>query len=164
MQEVYTYQGELTNTALSGIIHSMENTLKDIGEKRNNISKINSVLIECCQNVMHHEEKPNDGTEYVLPLVSVAKEDDSYYISTRNLVTKSGAEGLKKYIERINAMTKEELRQFHKEILVNGQINEKGGGGLGIVNIARKAKDSKLSFNFQPYADNHLLFSLIVSV
>lgn len=164
MQEVYTYQGELTNTALSGIIHSMENTLKDIGEKRNNISKINSVLIECCQNVMHHEQKPADGTEYVYPIVSVSKDDESYFISTRNLITKPAAEGLQKYIERINNMTKEELRLFHKEILVNGQINEKGGGGLGIVNIARKAKDSKLNYKFQPFTDTYLLFNLMVSV
>ena len=66
-------------------------------------------------------------------------------------------------LEDINAMGKEELKEFYKNVLNNGQMSEKGGGGLGMIDIARKS-GQKLDYGFMPFDDNHSFFSLNVNI
>ena len=49
------------------------------------------------------------------------------------------------------------LRKLHKEILNNNTFSEKGGGGLGFLDISRKS-GSKLKFDFRPFDENFTYF------
>ncbi|MGE3825971.1 MAG: DUF6272 family protein, partial [Bacteroidia bacterium] len=65
--------------------------------------------------------------------------------------------------ERINSMTSEELKTLYKEILNNDQLSSKGGGGLGMIDIARKTGE-KLNFNFVEINNKYSFFSLNIKV
>lgn len=158
---IYSYRGAMSNAILNNILNTMASKMAELGDKPPNIKKVNSVLIECCQNLIHHAEYPQDsGNGAYLPSLSVAREGQNYAIITGNLVTADNAKRLKAYIDRINEMSKEELREYYQTVLTNGEISEHGGGGLGILKIIRKTVDSKLEYAFEQLSADKLYFTM----
>jgi hypothetical protein len=66
-------------------------------------------------------------------------------------------------LDDINALTKEELKDYYKEILNNGEMSMKGGGGLGMIDIARKT-GQKLNYNFMSVDEKYSFFSLNIKI
>ena len=64
-------------------------------------------------------------------------------------------------------MTKEisidDLKVYYKEVLNNGEMSAKGGGGLGMIDIARKS-GKKLEYKFDPIDNSYSFFSLNIKV
>jgi hypothetical protein len=52
---------------------------------------------------------------------------------------------------------------MYKFILNHQRLSAKGGGGLGLVDIARKS-GNKLEYQFDQYNDNYFFYSLTISV
>ncbi|MCK9209104.1 MAG: DUF6272 family protein, partial [Salinivirgaceae bacterium] len=86
-----------------------------------------------------------------------------YHVITGNFVNDKQKDFLTKHLSHINELDKEELKVMYKDILDNQEFSDKGGGGLGMVDIARKS-GSKLDFNFYNYNDNYYFFSLNVNI
>jgi len=96
-------------------------------------------------------------------IIVVSKETERYRISTGNFVTHDKVDVLKNKIDKINSMGKEELKDMYKFILNHQRLSEKGGGGLGLVDIARKT-GNKLEYHFEKYNDIYYFFNLDVFV
>ena len=69
----------------------------------------------------------------------------------------------KKKSRRINRSTHEEIKELYKFILNHQRISAKGGGGLGLVDIARKT-GNKLEYAFKDYNENYSFFYLDILV
>ncbi len=87
----------------------------------------------------------------------------SIRISTGNFITQDKVDVLRNKIDKINSMGKEELKDMYKFILNHQRLSEKGGGGLGLVDIARKT-GNKLEYTFEKYDDIYYFFNLDVFV
>ena len=48
-------------------------------------------------------------------------------------------------------------------ILNNKEFSEKGGGGLGMIDIARKT-GSKYEYNFYPVGEDYIFFELMINI
>ena len=66
-------------------------------------------------------------------------------------------------LEQVNAMDKEELKAYYKEIIKNGQISSKGGAGLGLIDMARKSGE-KMEYAFDQIDDRLSFFTLQIKV
>ncbi len=93
----------------------------------------------------------------------IGKQNDGYTIVTGNFVPRKDVDGLKKRIDEINAMSKEELKAYYKKVLNNGELSDKGGGGLGIIDIARKSGE-RLDYEFLPLDKVSSFFSLNIKI
>ncbi len=93
----------------------------------------------------------------------IGKEADRYSIMSGNPVQKPNVERLQKTLEHINGLDKEGLKQLYKDIIKNATISEKGGAGLGFVDMARKSGE-KLEFEFPEMNNNYCFFCLKVNV
>jgi hypothetical protein len=93
----------------------------------------------------------------------VAKNVTGYSIITGNFVEQSDVGELKGRLEEINSMDKDEIKELYKSVLADGKMSEKGGGGLGMIDIARKSGE-KLDFGFIPFGEGRSFFSLNVKV
>ena len=65
-------------------------------------------------------------------------------------------------LDDINAVEPEELRTLYKKALNEQEFSDKGTGGLGFIDIARKTGGQKLRYKFQPVTDNVSYFTLQV--
>ncbi|MFI5150698.1 MAG: DUF6272 family protein, partial [Bacteroidia bacterium] len=89
--------------------------------------------------------------------------DNQYNIITGNYIKSRNVSGLKNRLDEINKLSKEELKDYYKMVLNNGEMSDKGGGGLGMIDIARKTGE-KLNYNFMPVDDSYSFFSLNIKI
>lgn len=157
------YKGNITSELIINVLNAVEAKLDSTIEKSNVRKKVYNVLVESLQNMYHHIENPqnngNDEIDLNFGIFVVSREDDTYKISTGNFVHIDQKDNLKQRIDKINAMSKEELKTLYKSVLNNQKFSEKGGGGLGLIDIARKT-GNKLDYSFDDYNDDYYFFNL----
>ena len=66
-------------------------------------------------------------------------------------------------IDYINSLNRDELKAYYKEVLNNGELSEKGGGGLGLIDIAKKSRN-KLQYSFREIDEDYSFFTLTVKI
>ena len=72
-------------------------------------------------------------------------------------------ENLTGKINKVNDLNREELKAYYKQVLNNGEISDKGGGGLGFIDIAKKSGE-KLVYNIREIDENYSFFTLTVKI
>lgn len=161
-----SFKGNVTSELLTSILQIMESQMDNLDESPKMRRKVYNILVECLQNLYHHidEKFAAESEEHERNAIfAIGKVDDKYSIITGNYMLKENIPGLKDRLDRVNAMSKEDLKIYYKEVLSNGVMSEKGGGGLGMIDIARKS-GSKLDYSFMPVDDKYSFFSLSINV
>ncbi len=163
-----SFKGEVTSELLTSILQIMESKLDSIEQKKKTKKKVYNILVECLQNLYHHVDDIKEIENSTIEdknsaIFMIGKQADGYTIVTGNFVPRKEVEGLKKRIDDINAMSKEELKNYYKRVLNDGGLSEKGGGGLGIIDIAKKS-GQKLDYEFLPLDEVSSFFSLNVKI
>lgn len=161
-----TFKGEVTVDLVNSVLKIIEDRLDRIEEDRKTRKKVYNVLVECLQNLCNHIETTDfevKGYDSKTALLIIETDMNGYSVVTGNYVPTDKVDGLKARIDEINSVSKEELRELYKKILNNGQFSEKGGGGLGFIDIARKS-GQKLKYSFQKVNEEIQFFSLQIDV
>ncbi len=160
-----SFKGDITSELLTSVLQIMESKLDTLQEEPKIKKKVYNVLVECLQNLYHHlDEVSQDQNEKIRSAIfMIGKIDNSYNIITGNYIKNVNIEGLKKRLDHINILTKEELKEYYKLVLNNGEMSMKGGGGLGMIDIARKT-GQKLNFDFSPVDEKYSFFSLNIKI
>jgi hypothetical protein len=160
-----SFKGEVTFDLVNSVLKIMEEKLNRTEEDLSTKKKVYNVLVECLQNLCHHieesvvEESYNNKTAILM--ISMSETD--YNVLTGNYISNKNVEHLKEWLDHINSNSKEELRELYKKILSNEQFTEKGGGGLGFIDIARKS-GQKLNYNFKHLTDKISFFSFQINI
>lgn len=160
-----SFKGEVTSDLLTSILQIMENKMDDFQEEPKMKKKVYNVLVECLQNLYHHmDEIPDARAEKLKSAIfMIGKIDKVYTIFTGNYILNENVEGLKNRLDKVNSLNKEELKSYYKEVLNNGEMSLKGGGGLGMIDIARKTGE-KIDYNFLEINDKISFFTLNIKV
>jgi hypothetical protein len=161
-----SFKGDMSTDLLTSILQLIENKLDRFGESAKVKRRMFNILVECLQNLYHHIEKPPRnvvGDDQPSVIIMIAKNVTGYSIITGNFMLNNNADQLKLRLEEINSMSSDEVKALYKSVLADGKVSEKGGGGLGIIDIARKSGE-KLEYGFIPFGDGSAFFSLNVKV
>lgn len=155
----YVYRGYFTHNITKKIL-----TLADLNIQKavpfSTIQKrIYYIMVEGIQNITRHQDEILTGNEEYPGIFAIQKQKDRYYVTTGNLVLNEKIPVLKDKIKQINSLEKDELKKFHKDILRSGVISDKGGAGLGLIEMARKS-DNKLVSSFELINENYSYFYL----
>jgi len=161
------YRGNIDSDVINHVLDTVEDKLVEINEQSRLRKKVYNVLVESLQNLYHHVDRVpadfEDQTSEKFGLLKVKKVDGGYKIITGNFVLTNNVEKLEEKIKRINRSSHEEIKELYKFILNHQRISAKGGGGLGLVDIARKT-GNKLEYNFKEYNDKYSFFYLNILV
>jgi hypothetical protein len=160
------YKGNVDSDVINHVLDSVEEKMVTLNDNPKLRKKVYNVLVESLQNLYHHVDKvPDDFEEQVekYGLLVVRKVDDGYKIITGNFVHAENIEKLEEKIKRINRSTHDEIKELYKFILNHQRISAKGGGGLGLVDIARKT-GNKLDYAFVQYNSSYSFFYLDILV
>lgn len=160
-----SFKGEVTSDLLTSILQIMESKMETLEEPPKIKKKVYNILVECLQNLYHHLDDDDFKTKIneKSALFMIRKVDGEYSIMTGNFIANENVELMQGRLDRINAMDKAELKVYYKEVLNNGEMSAKGGGGLGMIDIARKS-GKKLEYNFNKIDDEYSFFSLNIKV
>ncbi len=163
---ILSYKGDVSSELVSSVLQIIESKMDKLEEPSRIRKKVYNVLVETLQNLYHHiAENPSlSGKEEVSSVIFlIGKSDEAYLICTGNYMENDNVEELRHRIDKINNLEADELKDFYKEVLNNGIMSDKGGGGLGMIDIARKS-GHKLEYNFKEVDQQHSFYSLLVKI
>ena len=157
---ILIYEGKFDMQATKSVLHLAERNIDSISEDPSIKRKVFNILVECLQNVIKHGEHlenpdPDHGT---VPRLVIGREPKYYTIASGNAMLTEHVAALKSRIDHINSLDKEGLKSMYKQIMRNNNVSEKGGAGLGLVDMARKSGD-QLSYQFDTIDKKFSFFS-----
>lgn len=152
------YEGEFTQEITKSVLSMTERNLESIGEESSIKRKVFNVMVECLQNICKHADTLESTKEEKGAVFMIGREDGCYVITSGNFITNNQIDGLKKKLDHINSLDKEGLKGYYKELIKSSELSDKGGAGLGFVDIARKS-GQKLDFDFEKVNDEFSFFS-----
>ena len=118
-------------------------------------------MVECIQNIAMHASHPEMGNSQKYAnsrgILLLSRNKNEYHVITGNVIEKSGITHLRDLLNHINSLSKENLNKLYTTQLKNGHLSDKGGAGLGFIDIRRKT-GSELVFQFLPVSEKHEFF------
>lgn len=159
---ILVYEGEFTQENTKIVLSMAENNMEKIGEENNIKRKVFNVMVECLQNICKHADeykKVSDDIEDHPAIFMIGKGDEGYVVASGNAMHTEKVESLKEKLHHINSLDKEGLKNLYKDIITKGTMNEKGGAGLGLIDMARKS-GQKLDFDFEKIDNKFSFFSI----
>ena len=128
-------------------------------EERSTIRKVYSVMVETLQNITKHSDEIVDKFHIGKGLFLIGQKDDLYYVITANKVTAQKKKYLEETIKQVNEANRDELKMMYKKQITEGCISEKGGAGLGLIEVAKRTRN-KLVYQFLPLDEKNEFFIL----
>jgi hypothetical protein len=160
------YEGEVTQEITKTFTALTEKNLAKSAESNTVQRKVFNVMVECLQNISKHADtisEEGDDSKERRGIVIISKTDDGYNIITGNVVKTAKVSDLQASLELINSLDKEGLSNLYKQQIVEGRISEKGGAGLGLIDIAKKSGE-KLSYQFKEINSSVSFFILTSTI
>lgn len=155
---ILVYEGEFTQEITKSVLSMAERNMDSMGEESSIKRKVFNVMVECLQNICKHAEDVIEDTDNSACFI-VGKCEEEYVITSGNPIRNENIAALAAKLDQINALDKEGLKNLYKEIIRNGELSDRGGAGLGFVDMARKS-GQKLQYDFQPVTERTSFFSL----
>jgi hypothetical protein len=163
---ILVYDGDFTQETTKSILAMAERNLDSSGEDSGIKRKVFNVMVETLQNIVKHSSEQGTTAGSLISksaIFMISKDDKRYCILTGNPIPKSEVHNLTNNLNDLNAKDKEGLKEMYKGIIKNTQISEKGGAGLGFVDMARKSGE-KLEFTFAEMDSAFDFFCLKVNI
>ena len=136
------YFGVFSNRITRMLVELSESYLLKEKHLKKGISKRASfLLIESFQNIIKHgliEKDPISDLQYNKDFFQIKIMKDRIVFSSANVLLDREVDELKDKIIHINSLDRSELREFRNEILANSELSEKGGAGIGLIEMVRK--------------------------
>ena len=148
------YEGEV-NQDITKTFTSMTQKNLEEGETSLPIKKrVYHVMVECLQNIGKHSDNAVSGLPEIPGngIFMVSKSTDGYFVVTGNPVTNTRIPEITEMIETVNKMDKDEIKAYYKKKILESRISEKGGAGLGFIDIVKKTGNN-IEFHFRKIND-----------
>jgi len=155
----YIYRGLFTAKITDNILALAESNLVKKEDPRALKRKVYNVMVEGLQNITKHQADIDEDVENNNGVFVLKKENFKYFITTGNLIENENIAALTAQIEQVNRLDEDELKAYHRQVLVDGKISSKGGAGLGLIDMARKS-GNKLLYAFEKVDDKYSYFYL----
>lgn len=145
----YVYHGGMTSYINERTLSLAEDNFDHLETPSKLKRRVFYIMVECLQNITKHQDRPGYGLNthqglFVLQDLSEGK----YRITSGNVINNTKVDHLQEQLAELNQLKRSELTNRYKDILFSGELSEKGGAGLGLIDMARKA-NSKLNFDFK---------------
>lgn len=149
------YNGNFSDEITDRFVNISEFNISNFEEFKKLKKRISFLLIECFQNIVRHRELnpiENDKLEDI-GFFLTRNYKGKYLITSGNLIENKKIDDLKRQLIKINSLSAEELKELHINVMQNESLSQKGGAGLGLIDIARKS-GQKLEYVFENYKNN----------
>ena len=157
---MFVYRGVVTSNNSIPLLLLLEKEMENsefgfVGRKR-----LFMFILESLQNVSKHS---NENLHADMSLVVYSKKDNGYSVTTGNVIPSADINDLKVKLDEINNLETKEIRNVYRQMLSTAEINNKGGAGLGLIEMAKRT-GNKLDYDFITLGNKYSYFILSKSV
>lgn len=158
------YEGKITHQITKAFVSIAEAQMEEDQEAIRVQKTIFHVMVECLQNISRHADDHESANIFSgKGIFMVSKNSDNYCVTTGNAILNEKIAALKEMIDEVNKLDESQLRNLYMKQMREGRLSEKGGAGLGFIDIRRKT-GKKLEYHFLPVSDKISFFMLTSTI
>ncbi|MGB8491774.1 MAG: SiaB family protein kinase [Bacteroidales bacterium] len=157
---LFAYRGNITERNSLPMLTLLENEMNDDSYGIAGRKRLFMFVLENLQNIVKHGEQARFDK---MPVVVYSRTDDGYNITTGNIISDSHIENLRKRLDKVNGLELTEIKNLYREILSTAEFSNKGGAGLGLIEMAIKT-GNKLDYDFIHLKNGYSYFILSKTV
>lgn len=161
----FAYSGSFFDSMTHKIIDLTSHNIDSAGNFVKFKNKISFLMAECYQNIVRHGISSSQGksANEASSAFFARSQGDLFFITSANTVNNSNIPEIKEKLDRVNSLNSDELRLLQKQVLAKGKLSEKGGAGLGIIEMARRT-GQKIEYNFEGINESSSMFYLMLKL
>jgi hypothetical protein len=159
---ILMYSDNITSGTLESLVTISEDKLSRHTSETKTKRKVFQVMVECLQNISRHGMK-DEATGLSSIFIIGKDESKRFFILSGNTIAKKDMADFKKKLDHVNSLSPEQLHESYLEIINDGKMSDKGGAGLGLIEMARKSKN-KMEYHFRPLDDNSVFFTFKINI
>src|SRR5690606_17012034 len=158
----FLYSGAFHDEHSARLIDLAEDATKDPENDNGSFSKkLGFVLVEAYQNVIRHRSELKGGLHdgKGRSLFMVLSDGKNFDVATMNPMATEESRELRTLLERIGGTDLKQLKEMFLRGLQGNNPSQKGGAGLGLIEMARRANDG-LQFQLRPIDPAVTMFTM----
>ncbi len=151
-----TYTGPFDAQVLSVLAKSIEYSLSENPRVNKKMFKI---FLELAQNISYYSAEQSiskHGIKSGIGILVIQELNDHFIFATGNLIESSSAYKINKKCEKINSLSREQLRAY-KRSQRKLPPGKKGGGNIGLIQVALTAENT-LNYKLVPVDEMSYFF------
>lgn len=149
------YEGEVTQDITKAFTELAQKNLEEDPNAPIPIKKrVYHVMVECLQNIGKHSDNIESG-EPETPgtgIFMVSRTAAGFSVITGNPIATVRIPDITAMLEKVNGMDQEQIKTYYKEAILASRLSEKGGAGLGFIDIVKKT-GHKIEYHFEKIND-----------
>lgn len=155
------YIGEFEEPFSSSLSSRLERIISEKVDNRQTVKRFFSVFVEAIQNIRLHGI--TDSKDEVHAGIIIYRTPTQLKANLLNIVSAKQADLLVSKYSQVNQMDRAALKKLYMEVMMHGELSNKGGAGLGIITIVLRSKNPCLCKVF-PITDEYRIFESTISV
>jgi len=159
------YEGEITHQITKAFTSLTESNMIKEEDPNKVQKKVFHVMVECLQNISKHAENRNNivTSKDGRGIFMISKDKEEYNVTTGNIINNDKISKLEEMLESINQLDPVGLKKLYKQQMREGRLSDKGGAGLGFIDIAKKTGE-KLIYSFLKINEKNSFFVLTSTI
>jgi len=157
---MFVYRGVVTNQNSEALLLLLEKEMEHSEFGFTGRKRLFMFVLESLQNVSRHI---NSSDHASMSLVVYSKNDAGYTVTTGNVISNDDEVELRQQLEMLNSLEPHEIRILYRKRLSSSTMSDKGGAGLGLIEMAKKT-GNRLDFDFIRINEDLQYFILSKSV
>ncbi|MBI9067030.1 MAG: hypothetical protein JEZ09_07040 [Salinivirgaceae bacterium] len=158
-----TYKGNLSFDTIDEILSQYKKVIKPLPVDLVIKKRLYSILVECLENTYRHNSKIKPTLTHNLVELSLIEGDNTFNIIVGNYIKKAKLNNLKSKIEFVNTLDQNGLNKLYKKSISKARISDKGGAGLGIIEIARNSRQ-KINYKIGKTEEDCIFFNFEIKI
>ena len=165
METILHYKGAVDYETVNSQIRHLQEELGKRNFPLTLYKRILVVMIELLENIYKYCDPLCLGqyAEENYPEITIEQTEDHFLIKASNPLMSQHIDKLKAKLDFLKSLDRTGLMESYKKTITNGQFTEKGGAGLGLLEIA-KISALPLNYSFDKIDATHTIYSIQVAI
>lgn len=147
---IFYFSGDLSQTIIAAIGEALRVRLDEAGVKGSVARRVFSTFVEMVQNILNYADTPgHDYSALHHGTLAIGHQGERFYIVCGNVMGNEHVPRIREKLERLCAMSLDEIKQEYKRQLREEPEPTSKGAGLGFLTVARDASEP-IEFSFHP--------------
>ncbi|OFX80151.1 MAG: hypothetical protein A2X12_01850 [Bacteroidetes bacterium GWE2_29_8] len=163
---VLDYHGLIDFGTIQVLLRRVKDIFSIIDVDKSVKKKVFNIMVECLENILKHSNEVSFydyDFDIVYPKISIIENGNKFIITTQNSLQNINKEKLTNSIDALNKLDKEQLKKYYENRIFNTQISEKGGAGLGLIDIVLKSENN-IEYNIEQIDEKISLFKQTIII
>lgn len=164
-QQIVIHSGHIDNEIVENLLSSVKSEFQRMDLLTLYKKKVYAIVVECLENMHRHCDRICNTTssDNCVTAFEITRFDNAIVIACKNSILNKNIPKLKERLDYVNNLSRSQIKSFYKETILNANITEKGGAGLGIIDM-RKTSGNKLIYSFEPIDTLFSIFKFVVKI